>query len=178
MNQNYILWAVITIAVFALSGFVIFSNQKASITSGIPDGESSTEVTSDDTPIATPSLTLSSTSTPMPAVEVVEDVQPVSQTPATPPVQIISEPTPAPTVQPSGITLSEVSNHDSKESCWTVVSGSVYDLTSFISKHPGGSGRIVSMCGRDSTQAFLGQHKGDRKPEALLSTYKIDTLAQ
>ncbi len=78
----------------------------------------------------------------------------------------------------SGITMTEVAKHNSATSCWTAVSGSVYDVTSFVSKHPGGQSAIKSMCGVDGTAAFSGQHSGQGKPESVLAQYKIGVVAQ
>ena len=38
-------------------------------------------------------------------------------------------------------TLSEVAQHASKDDCWAIISGDVYDLTEFINRHPGGDSR-------------------------------------
>jgi len=73
-------------------------------------------------------------------------------------------------------TLSEVATHKTSSSCWTVVRNDVYDVTSWISQHPGGSGAIVSMCGVDATAAFEGQHGGQRRPENELTSFKIGLL--
>jgi len=78
----------------------------------------------------------------------------------------------------TGLTLAEVSQHDSKTSCYTAINGSVYDLTSYISKHPGGARKILSLCGTDGTKEFMSQHEGDAKPEQILATLRIDSLAQ
>lgn len=86
-------------------------------------------------------------------------------------------PKPAPT-KPSGITMAIVGTHDTASSCWTVVNGSVYDITAWISRHPGGSGAIVSMCGKDASAAFGDQHGGQRRPEQELASFKIGVLAQ
>jgi cytochrome b involved in lipid metabolism len=51
------------------------------------------------------------------------------------------------------ISMSELSGHSSRESCWLAIDGSVYDVTSFISNHPGGD-RILSGCGKDATALF------------------------
>ena len=55
---------------------------------------------------------------------------------------------PAPTTSAS-YTLAEVKLHGTKTDCWTVVNGSVYNVTSWISQHPGGQMAITSMCGVD-----------------------------
>ncbi|HBW74297.1 MAG TPA: hypothetical protein DEF59_03490 [Candidatus Magasanikbacteria bacterium] len=44
-------------------------------------------------------------------------------------------------------TLKQIAVHNSATSCWTAVNGNVYDLTPWISQHPGGDGAILSMCG-------------------------------
>ncbi len=82
------------------------------------------------------------------------------------------------TVGEKSYSLAEVITHNSKESCWSTVSGKVYDLTSWISKHPGGEGAIFSICGKDGTDNFLGKHGGDEKPEAKLATFYIGLLKQ
>ena len=48
---------------------------------------------------------------------------------------------PAPSVAaadgPSGITLAQVAENNTPESCWLAIAGKVYDLTSFAPSHPG-----------------------------------------
>lgn len=77
---------------------------------------------------------------------------------------------------PTGFTLSDVENHNSSSNCWTAVYGNVYDVTSFIKQHPGGSREIISLCGRDGTGDFDDQHGGERRANAELANYKIGTL--
>ncbi len=86
------------------------------------------------------------------------------------------KPTPVPVPTPIGITMAEVTQHNSKDSCWTAINGSVYDVTSYIYKHPGGPSRILALCGKDGSKAFEGQHEGDARPEAKLASLKINTL--
>lgn len=49
--------------------------------------------------------------------------------------------------------LEDVATHNNKEDCWVAIEGEVYDITNFISKHPGGE-IIVSACGTDATDKF------------------------
>jgi cytochrome b involved in lipid metabolism len=70
----------------------------------------------------------------------------------------------------------EVQTHNSKQSCWSVVRGKVYDLTSWISNHPGGEKAILNICGRDGTQFFEKQHGGKEKPEKILSQFEIGKI--
>lgn len=75
-------------------------------------------------------------------------------------------------------TFADVILHDSEASCWSVVNDKVYDLTAWISKHPGGSKAILSICGKDGTSAFVGQHEGDSKPEEKLATFYLGALTR
>ncbi len=75
-------------------------------------------------------------------------------------------------------TMTQVAQHNSKESCWSVIRGEVYDLTQWIDKHPGGSDKILALCGKDGTQAFENKHGGQEKPEKALKQFKIGKLKQ
>jgi cytochrome b involved in lipid metabolism len=77
---------------------------------------------------------------------------------------------------PGMYTLADVAQHSGSSSCWTTINGNVYDLTSWISEHPGGEGPILSICGRDGTQAFDGQHGSDPRAQGMLATFKIGVL--
>jgi cytochrome b involved in lipid metabolism len=73
-------------------------------------------------------------------------------------------------------TMEEVAKHNSKESCWTVIRGEVYDLTNWIDKHPGGADKILKICGKDGTDLFVRQHGGKEKPEKILEGFEIGVL--
>ncbi len=90
-------------------------------------------------------------------------------------VRLPPTPAPAPTTVKS-FTMTDVKTHNSSSSCWTVVSGSVYDVTTWINKHPGGSSAIKGMCGVDATSAFSGQHGGQSRPVSELASFKIGIL--
>ena len=76
----------------------------------------------------------------------------------------------------SGNTMERVKANNSASSCWTVISGNVYDLTKWISSHPGGSGAIRSLCGTDGTAEFNSQHRGEGTPTARLAGYLLGPL--
>lgn len=76
----------------------------------------------------------------------------------------------------AGYTMSDVATHATAASCWTAVNGSVYDVTSWINQHPGGSRAILGMCGKDASSAFDNQHGGQSRPEAELASFKIGIL--
>jgi cytochrome b involved in lipid metabolism len=76
----------------------------------------------------------------------------------------------------STFSLSEVALHASADDCWSVVNGNVYELTQWISGHPGGSSAIESMCGIDASTMFNNQHNGQKEPETSLAGFQIGTV--
>ncbi len=75
--------------------------------------------------------------------------------------------------------MTEVAKHNSVSDCWTAISGDVYNLTSFISQHPGGPQAIISICGQDGTTAFNTQGgRGAHSPSAtnVLKNFWIGKL--
>lgn len=80
--------------------------------------------------------------------------------------------------EPAGYTAAEVATHTTQDDCWTIVNGNVYDLTSFISRHPGGESNIMKLCGIDGTATFTAQHGGQGSPESRLESLYLGPLAQ
>ena len=91
---------------------------------------------------------------------------------------VASSSTPASTgaAQAGGFTLTDVRQHASPESCWAVVDAKVYDLTSWIDRHPGGRDRIIALCGTDASAAFRAQHDTDKDPMEQLAGLQIGIL--
>lgn len=56
------------------------------------------------------------------------------------------------------ISFEEVSKHKSADSCWVVIRDTVYDVTSFLSEHPGGARAILRLAGTDATEEFEVVH--------------------
>jgi cytochrome b involved in lipid metabolism len=75
-----------------------------------------------------------------------------------------------------GYTMTQVRVNNNAQSCWTVVDDYVYNLTSWINSHPGGSGAILFLCGTDGTSAFKSQHANQSKPAIRLDGYKLGPL--
>jgi cytochrome b involved in lipid metabolism len=98
-------------------------------------------------------------------------------------VAVVPKPavSPAPQSIPEAVmarsyTLAEVARHSTEKDCWTAVNGMVYDLTSFIAKHPGGKSNIMRICGIDGTSVFERQHGGQGSPENTLAGLEIGVL--
>lgn len=74
------------------------------------------------------------------------------------------------------LTKEEVSKHNQRGDCWSIVDGYVYNLTNWIDQHPGGASRIISLCGVDGTSNFLGQHSGSSSAKSRLKNYELGKL--
>lgn len=86
--------------------------------------------------------------------------------------------TPTPTATTAGYTAAQVAANNTSASCWSIVSNNVYDLTKWISSHPGGAGAITSLCGRDGTSSFNAQHRGSGSPQRTLASYLLGPLSK
>ena len=77
---------------------------------------------------------------------------------------------------PKTYTLADIASHNSPSDCWTTIDGKVYNITSFIPNHPGGS-IIIRVCGRDGTALFnnVPIHE-NQNARAILNQYYIGDL--
>ncbi len=82
-----------------------------------------------------------------------------------------------PTASAGDITLEEISKHGTREDCWTAIDGTVYDLTPYMQRHPGGAGSLEWLCGIDGTSAFKSQHGSEQRPASELASLAIGRLA-
>ena len=89
------------------------------------------------------------------------------------PTPVVSA-TPTPTI--AGYTMEQVKANNTSQKCWSAINGQVYDLTTWISSHPGGAGAISSLCGTDGTSAYINQHKGQTQPASRLAGYLLGPL--
>jgi cytochrome b involved in lipid metabolism len=65
--------------------------------------------------------------------------------------------------QKTSFTMKEVAKHSTKDDCWTVISGDVYDVTKYVNRHPGGD-EILQACGTDGTSMFTSRQAPDGQP--------------
>lgn len=79
--------------------------------------------------------------------------------------------------EPTGFTLAMVQENDDASSCWSVINGNVYDLTAWINQHPGGSSRILGLCGTDGSSSFNAIHRGQSNPESRLQSFLLGPLS-
>ncbi|XP_019414922.1 PREDICTED: cytochrome b5-like [Lupinus angustifolius] len=74
-------------------------------------------------------------------------------------------------------TFEDVSKHNKTQDCWVIISGKVYDLTSFIEDHPGGAEVLLAATGKDGTSDYEAAGHSDYAIEMMKKYYigKIDT---
>lgn len=76
----------------------------------------------------------------------------------------------------NSLTMAGVQSHNTATNCWTIVNGNVYNVTSWIERHPGGAGVIQGLCGIDGSAAFAGQHGNQDEPNQILESFKLGAL--
>ena len=150
------------VAKAGIYSFVITARAKSAITVAVGEKEIPGEVVRG--PFVAPTVSATPTPTPTPTPVV---------TPTPTPTRVVT-PTPTPTVV--GYTMAQVRANNTARSCWTAIDGVVYDLTRWISNHPGGSGAILFLCGTDGTNAFKAQHENQSRPAIRLDSYRIGPL--
>ena len=70
--------------------------------------------------------------------------------------------------------LSDVAKHGTASDCWLAANAKVYNVTSFVDKHPGGD-KILQGCDKDMTEFFNTKHLKQSKeklPEFYIGDLK------
>ncbi|XP_073284429.1 uncharacterized protein [Primulina huaijiensis] len=52
------------------------------------------------------------------------------------------------------LSYSEVSVHNNSEDCWVIINSKVYNVTNFLSEHPGGDEVLLESAGKDASNEF------------------------
>ena len=105
-----------------------------------------------------------------------------AQTPATSSDSKADEQSATEAAELQTFTSEEVAKHNSKDDCWLILDGKVYDVTKFIPAHPGGKA-ILEGCGKDATMLFETRPMGSEsshsaRARAIRETYYIGDLKQ
>jgi cytochrome b involved in lipid metabolism len=106
---------------------------------------------------------------------------PVATTPETQPAPV-AQPKPTTTGTPATnatVTLSsrEIATHNTTSNCWLIISGSVYNVTSYLGQHPGGVSAIRPYCGKDGSAAFQGLPHSTNAHQ-LLANFLVGAVGQ
>ena len=59
------------------------------------------------------------------------------------------------------VTHEEVAQHNTKDDCWVIISGRVYDITEWAPHHPSGAGIARMYAGKDATAEFGDYHSAE-----------------
>lgn len=76
------------------------------------------------------------------------------------------------------VTQDELAKHSTKEDCWLQIDSNVYDVTNFISKHPG-KDAILFGCGKDATAMFNKRPDGTShsdRARVTMTQFKVGTV--
>ena len=57
------------------------------------------------------------------------------------------------------ITLEEVQKHNTKDDCWIILKGFVYNITPYLHVHPAGPPCIMACAGGDLTEPYMKRHR-------------------
>jgi len=72
------------------------------------------------------------------------------------------------------LTLATVAKHNTKNDCWLVINNKVYDVDSYINKHPGGAQKILDNCGKEVGGLFAAIHS--KRAWDLLAKYLVGNV--
>ncbi|KAF3941695.1 hypothetical protein ABW19_dt0200699 [Dactylella cylindrospora] len=70
----------------------------------------------------------------------------------------------------------EVAKHNTPESCWVILYGHVYDVTNFLSSHPGGARIILQLAGKDATEDYDPVHPRGTLESSLPESAKLGAI--
>ncbi|XP_022964486.1 cytochrome b5-like [Cucurbita moschata] len=75
-------------------------------------------------------------------------------------------------------TFDEVAKHNHEKDCWLIISGFVYDVTSYLPDHPGGGELLVLAVEKDATFDFksVGHSESAKERMKKYQIGKIDPL--
>lgn len=57
-------------------------------------------------------------------------------------------------------TLDEIAKHASIDDCWILIQSKVYDITSYIPKHPAPKAILLKYCGKEADQGWQTKENG------------------
>lgn len=79
-------------------------------------------------------------------------------------------------------TMADVTQHNTPKDCWMVITGKVYDVSSYIFQHPAPQQPLQDSCGKDATEGWQTKGKKNKphsiRAEKLLKSFYIGDLSQ
>ncbi|EIW67529.1 hypothetical protein TREMEDRAFT_18995, partial [Tremella mesenterica DSM 1558] len=59
---------------------------------------------------------------------------------------------------PLRVTMDELKSHNKRDDAWSIFNGKVYNITPYLSFHPGGEEELMRVAGREGTKLFMLTH--------------------
>jgi len=77
-------------------------------------------------------------------------------------------------------TMEEVQKHNKENDLWLVIDGNVYDVTNFLSNHPGGINPLLNRGGQDVSTYFhnITKHKSNAEMSTLMKSMLIGKVVK
>src|SRR4051794_14089996 len=74
------------------------------------------------------------------------------------------------------VTREEVARHNTRDDCWVIIAGKVYDITEWAPHHPGGAGIARMYAGKEATAEFGDYHSA--QAVAHMAHFRIGDLVE
>jgi len=74
-------------------------------------------------------------------------------------------------------TWEEVAQHNTEASCWVYIGNTVYDITPWLDRHPGGKEVLLLTAGRDISDLFVTYHPFTDRAAEVIGKYKIGEIS-
>jgi cytochrome b involved in lipid metabolism len=79
------------------------------------------------------------------------------------------------------LNVAELAKHNSPNDCWLLINNKIFNVSSYLTAHPGGVSTIAPYCGKEATKAFDtkgGSQSHSSYANSLLTNYYIGGLNQ
>lgn len=75
-------------------------------------------------------------------------------------------------------TAADVAKHNTKQDCWIIRQGKVYNVSGFVNDHPGGDDLILQFAGRDigDVMADKTEHEHSQSAYDMLGEYLVGKI--
>lgn len=77
------------------------------------------------------------------------------------------------------LTMEEIAKHSTSKDCWIIIKNIVYDISTYVPKHPAPEAALIKYCGKVSDQGWDTKDKKSphsRAANRLLDRYKVGVL--
>lgn len=69
-----------------------------------------------------------------------------------------------------------MAKHNTRESCWVILYGNVWDVTEFLPNHPGGANIVLKLAGKDATEEYDPIHPPGTLEDSLAPSKNLGPI--